>query len=411
MVADHALRPAEDDIIFGLAAQAQQAAERFGRSAIINATIGTLLEDDGSLVAFKSVYRVFKSLSDPEIAGYAGLAGDPAFLEAAVSAAFLDCRPQACLRAVATPGGTGAVRHAIANFTSPGDAVMTCNWYWQPYQTICEESGRRLVEYNQFTPEGKFDFPSYAALFKKLLAQQHRVLAIFNTPAHNPTGFSLSLEDWDSVLGLAREAAQDPSARVILLCDIAYIDFAGEGEREFMRKFSGLPENVIALFAYSTSKSYTMYGLRNGAIICATPSEEIAEEFFYSCAFSNRGLWSNGTKGAMATIAKIYTSESLFREVEDERDIYRAMLKARGDAFLSAARENEIPITPYCGGFFVSVPTENPQALCKKLIEKNLFTVPLQKGIRIALCATGEEKCRKMPELIKTAMEEAAKGE
>ena len=406
MAAEHAIRPKEEDVIFGIAARANEAAKIYGPSNIINSTIGALLDDEGRLIAFDTVYDELKRLDNRLIANYAGLAGDPEFLKAVEKACFMDHRPEGFIRAVATPGGTGAVRHAVYNFTDEGDTFLTANWYWAPYGTIAEEYDRKLDTFNLFNEAGTFDFESFKEKFEAYLAKQKRLLVILNTPAHNPTGYTITDEEWDKIIALAKAHAENKENRIIFLCDIAYIDFAGQGteRRSFMEKFGNLPENILTLFAYSASKSYTMYGLRNGAILCVSASEAIAEEFYYSCAHSNRGTWSNGTKCAMQVLANLYNDPALYEKSEKERDVYRALLKKRGDAFLKSAKEVELPITNYQDGFFVSVPCKDPKALCEKLIEEKLFTVPLQNGIRLALCAITEEKCALAPRLIKDAL-------
>ena len=406
MVADHAVRPREKDVIFGIAGRARQAAEEYGSENIINSTIGALLDDNGKLIAFNTVYDTLKSMDNAEIAGYAALEGDHDYLNAAVQACFMDKKPEGFIRSVATPGGTGAVRHAVYNYTNPGETVLTSCWFWEPYQTIADENNRKLDTYNLFNEQNEFDFESFRERFEYYLKLQKRILVILNTPAHNPTGYTISDEEWDKIIALVKEHAKDHSNKIILLVDVAYIDFAGEHARDFMPKLGNLPDNVMTLFAFSASKSYTMYGLRNGAIICVTASEDLSEEFFYSCAHSNRGTWSNGTRGAMRVIAKIYGDKNLYEECEKERDFYRDLLKKRGDAFLKSVEEVQLPITNYRGGFFVSVPCNDPAKLCERLIADRLFSVPLRKGIRLALCAISEEKCAQIPAMIKKALTE-----
>lgn len=404
MAAAHAVRPAQEDTIFGVAAKAAAAAKKYGAENIVNSTIGALLEDDGSLVAFKSVYGHLKGLNNADIASYAALAGQPDFLEKVQTACFGECRPDAYIKAVATPGGTGAVRHAVYDYTDENDFILTSDWYWDPYKTICEEYSRRLTTYTLFDEKGGFNFTSFKAQVDRLLALQHRLLVIINTPAHNPTGYTVSDEEWDEILAYAKEKTVGTDDKLIILCDVAYIDFAGENSRGFFRKFTALPENLLILVAYSASKSYTMYGLRNGAALCISSSKDIADEFYTACAHSNRGTWSNGTRGAMQVLTDIYTDKELYAQVEAERNIYRALLKTRGDAFLKAADAAALPITNYKGGFFVSVPCADAGALCDALIEKNIFTVPLQKGIRLALCAINESQCAAVPAAIKEAL-------
>lgn len=406
LVADHALRAKGEDVIFGISARAEAKAKEIGSENIINSTIGALLNDKGKLITFDNVYKEYKGLPDNLIANYAPPAGVPSFLKAAKKACFMDSVPKGYMRAVATPGGTGGLRHAMYNFTNAGDKVLTSDWYWEPYHTIATEYERGFDTYELFDENNHFNVASYTKKFDELLEKQGRILVIFNTPAHNPTGYTISDEEWDVILDHAKARAADKDKRIVLLCDIAYIDFARKSCRNFMTKFGGLPENILTLYAFSTSKSFTMYGLRNGALFMLSSNEAVVEECYYSCAFSNRATWSNGSRGAMQVVANIFSNDARIAEFEKERDVYRELLRKRGDAFLENACAQNLPVTNYKDGFFVSVKCQDPHALCERLIADNLFTVPLNHGIRLALCAISENKCRLAPKLIRKALDE-----
>ena len=103
--------------------------QELGTEAVINSTIGALMDDHGDLVAFKSVFDVLKGLPDEQICDYAGIPGIPEFLDKVVDACFKSYRPEGHIRAVATPGGTGAVRHAVCNYTEFGDQILICLLY------------------------------------------------------------------------------------------------------------------------------------------------------------------------------------------------------------------------------------------------------------------------------------------
>jgi len=242
------------------------------------------------------------------------------------------------------------------------------------------------------------------------LDKQKRVLSVLNTPAHNPTGYTISDDEWKEIIAFVTKTAIDqPDSKIILLVDLAYIDFAGEEEdaRNFMILLSGMPHNVLTLYAFSTSKSYTMYGLRNGAIICAAPTQGIADEFVNTCTFSNRGNWSNGTRGAMETITKIFSNEELYNQAMAEQGFYKCILKRRAKAFVDEANAIGLKMVTYCDGFFISIPCVDPKAVSDLLMEKNTFVVALGKGLRFAPCAVSEEKCRRSPALILQAIKEA----
>ncbi|EPZ60028.1 putative aspartate aminotransferase domain protein [[Clostridium] sordellii ATCC 9714] len=60
MVAKHAIWPKEEDIIFSLSERAQRAENLYNKENVINATIGVLVDDNGKLVAFNSVYDEYR---------------------------------------------------------------------------------------------------------------------------------------------------------------------------------------------------------------------------------------------------------------------------------------------------------------------------------------------------------------
>lgn len=150
------------------------------------------------------------------------------------------------------------------------------------------------------------------------------MVIILNTPAHNPTGYSLTLEDWDHVIAVLQEEAKCGKA-IALVIDAAYIDFAGDEEeyRRFLPKLEALPENVLPIMAYSLSKTYTLYGTRCGAMICIAKTKEIADEFKRVCEYSSRGSWSNSAKGWRRSLSRIYGEPGLLERVDKERAHYK----------------------------------------------------------------------------------------
>jgi len=407
MVADHAKWPKQNDAIFGLAAKAKEAINKFGKDKVIDSTLGALADDEGNLICMETVYSELKSLPNEEIAAYAQVAGQPDFLEAVQEACFREYRPDAFTRAVATPGGTGSVKHAITNYTNPGDSILVCDWFWSPYVTISEEIGRKVEFYTLFNEKNEFNIESFKENFETLLKKQKRIVTIINTPANNPTGYSLSDKEWDMVLDIAKENAKDSENRIVILVDVAYIDFAGVGQerRKFFTKFSNLPENIFIIIGYSMSKGYTMYGLRSGAAIGISSSEDLVEEFYYSCMHSNRANWSNGVRGAMSVMTHIANDPVKLNAYEEEKNKYKQMLRERADAFVGASKEAGLEILPYRDGFFVSIPCDNAKEVSEELIKENMFVVPLKKGLRFAVCAVSEDKCKLSPTIIKRVMD------
>lgn len=395
----------KEDKIFGISNRANAMIEKKGKDAVINATIGALLDDNGDLMVLSSIDETFRSLTPQEYAAYAPIAGIPAFRKAVVKAALGKYETKRYVEAVATPGGTGSIRNTIANYSQAGDKVLTSDWFWAPYRTIASEIGRGLDTFQLFNDERKFNIASFEQKVFELLEQQEYLTIILNTPAHNPTGYSLTIEDWESVVAVLNKV---PAGRkVALLVDVAYIDFAGDEDeyRKFLPVLEGLPVNVLPIIGYSASKTLTAYGMRCGAMICLAPTEVIAKEFKSVGEFSSRGSWSNCSRAGQSVMARIYADEELLARVTRERAEIRDMLLRRGKAFEEEAKKVDLVTVPFDAGFFVSIPCDDPDAVASKLEEKGIFTVPLAKGVRVSIASVSEEKCRIIPAEIKKAME------
>ncbi len=396
----------KEDKIFGISNRAKKMIAEQGADKVTNATIGSLLDDEGKLIVLSSVDKVFRELAPQDYADYAPIGGIPSFREAVKKAAFGSYQPKGFTEAVATPGGTGTLRNVIANYSEPGDKIITSDWHWSPYNTIAGEIGRSVATFELFTADRKFNSVSFRDTVNGILADQNSLVIILNTPAHNPTGYSLTSDDWDEVIKILSDAAETGKA-IALTVDAAYIDFAGDEEeyRSFLPKLEELPENVLPIIAYSLSKTYTLYGMRCGAMICMAKTKDIAEEFRRVCEFSSRGSWSNSARVGQVILSKIYSDENLLKKVGEERAYYRNMLLARGRAFEEEAQKAGLEIVPFDAGFFVSIPCDDPDAVSAELEKQGLFIVPLAKGLRVSVASISEEKCRKIPAAVKAVMD------
>ena len=308
----------KEDKIFGISNRAKKRIAQDGKDKVVNATIGALLDDDGELIVLSSVTDVFRNLKPEEFAEYAPIAGTAEFREAVKKDAFGRYQPKGFTEAVATPGGTGAIRNTISNFSEAGDKILVADWFWAPYNTIAREIGRSVETFELFDDKRKFNIKNFSAKADSLLEKQERLVIILNTPAHNPTGYALSDEDWRNVVNYFSSVSKEK--KITLLADIAYIDFAGDEEkyRSFLPIIEEAPENVLVVIAHSLSKAYTLYGMRCGAMICMAKTEEIAAEFKRVCEFSARASWSNCPRAPQVILSKIYQDPKLKAKVDDE---------------------------------------------------------------------------------------------
>ena len=395
MAATHAASKRLKDAIFGASAACAEAAKKHGADKVTNATMGVMMDDEGKLASIPTMERVFRSLSVEDYVRYAPIPGLPDYLEAVIDLTFADQKPEGYTAAIATAGGTGAIHHAVANYAERGDKVLTSDWFWGTYNVICNECGCQLTNYALFDENNNFNIAAYTAKVDEIMKTQDSLLVIINTPAHNPTGFSLTEEDWDKVLDLTKKYAAQ-GKKMSILVDIAYIDYAGEKNetRKFMKKFGNLPANIFVMFAFSMSKGYTAYGQRTGALVAVSSSEEVITEFKEINKYTSRATWSNINRGAMTLLAKISADKETLAQFEKERDEFYQMIQERGMLFMKEAKECGLNALQYKGGFFLSVPAKDPQAVCDKLHDDLIFAVPLKMGVRIAACSVSAAKMK-----------------
>ena len=285
----------KEDKIFGISNRAKEMAAKVGKDKVVNGTIGALMDDEGKLIVLDSVDKVFKSLKPDEYAPYAPIGGIPEFKEAIKKAAFGKYEPKGFTEVCATPGGTGGIRNTVSNYSAPGDRVLVADWFWAPYKTICQEIGREIQTFTFFNDERGFNIDDFKKNVLELLEIQDSLVIIINSPAHNPTGYSLSVTDWRKIKAIFEKTPQDK--HVALFCDVAYIDFAGDEEqyRQFLPVLDEMPENVLPIIGYSASKTFTLYGMRCGAMICMAKTPAIAQEFKQVTEFSSRGSCPTAT--------------------------------------------------------------------------------------------------------------------
>ncbi len=385
--ASHAREKSAADKIFDTVMAANKAGAKYGKDKVVNAAPGTFLNDDGQIGFLPTVEKIYRTLPAGEIVSYAPIAGVPEFLDAVTVAAFREHKPEAYAKAVATVGGTGALHNIVNNYSELGDVVLTTDWCWGPYRSICEDLQRKFATFAMFDADGLFNLSSLTARIDEILAKQQQLVLILNTPAHNPTGYSLSEADWDAVMAVLKDYTVQGRRQIILVIDIAYIDYAGPNSRQFLHKLSELPDHVLAILTFSMSKGYTLYGQRAGAMIGVSRFREVIEEFDNINQYSCRATWSNVNRAAMRTLASIFQDAALVEQVDRERQQYVLKINERAGIFTAEAQAAGLAMYPYKAGFFLTIPCSDPGQACRKLEEDLIFAVALNKGIRLSVCA------------------------
>ena len=370
-----------EDIIFALNGEAQKRAA--AGEAVVNATVGALLDDNGRLVALETVMKLWRELTDAEVAPYAPITGDPAFLTALTERHWpgLGAPGAGC----ATPGGSGALALSVKNLLAPGMAVASMAPYWGPYDTLAAEGGVSIAHLPYPAPGVGLDMDAWAKVLNGLMASQGRLLLWLNDPCHNPTGRSLSKADRAALFTLLREAA--PFGPITLLLDLAYLDYTCEPQavREALDEYRAFAEEgkILVGAALSVSKSLTLYGGRGGALVFPWTKDASLQA---ALAVSCRGLYSNCARAPQSLVAKLHKDGKAIEALAAEHKHWSEVLGARALALDTALRAEGLDGAPWQGGFFVTLPVADPAGVCERLKGKGVFVVPSPWGLRVGIC-------------------------
>ena len=217
---------------------------------------------------------------------YTGLAGDPAFADAMISLVLGDAVPRDTVAAVATPGGTGAVRQAfeMVRMAKPDARVFVSDPTWPNHLSILSYLGVEVVPYRYFDNATRgVDFDGMIADLKGAHAGD---VILLHGCCHNPTGANLNAVQWDAVIEVLHETGATP------MIDIAYQGFGDglEADAEATRKIvSSVPECLIAA---SCSKNFGIYRERTGLLMAVTADASAHKLNQATLAFLNRQNYS-----------------------------------------------------------------------------------------------------------------------
>ena len=164
------------DTVFAIVAQAKQAKKELGEDAVVDATIGSLYDENGKIVAFDSVFGTLKQLPNEVMAAYAGsFTGNPNYREHVYDWVVGD-RSKLAHSVIATPGGTGAVSITVSEMLDEGETLVLPEICWGSYSLMASMDNLKTRSYSLFEG-GHFNVASFRQVCEEVMQQQKKVVA------------------------------------------------------------------------------------------------------------------------------------------------------------------------------------------------------------------------------------------
>lgn len=374
--------------VLALSQEAKKAKQK--DNSVVNATIGSLFNEEGKFYTFENVDKLVKSLPNEDFYSYSPSNGNAEFHNAVTDWVFGDycdvvTKNMYC-ESIPTPGGTGAVSNALFNSLDPGQTLLLPDIYWGPYKNMAESNCLELMEY-PLIADGKFNLKGFIECCEEIIAKQGKVVTILNDPCNNPTGFSLTNEEFAELIEYMNSKKE---VVFNMIYDIAYFDYYNFGMKEARKKFELMlnsNNNILFNIAFSCSKTFSVYGLRLGAQIILSKNEKFVKDIYASTCFLARTRWSNVSKPGLSMMVQIYKNKELKAKIQEELTTAAKIVRKRSDLFVEEANQLGLDCYPYSGGFFITVKCNDGIKVAEDLKQEKVYVLGLKKAIRIAVCS------------------------
>lgn len=295
------------------------------RDTKVDLGVGVYKDASGNTPVMRAVKAAEQRLvSEQTTKAYTGLAGDPAFADAMIDLVLDGALARDRIAAVATPGGTGAIRQGLEliKLAAPDATVWLSNPTWPNHPSIIKYLGMPMAEYRYFDEATRgVDFDGMIADLKNVKAGD---VVLLHGCCHNPTGANLTADQ------LAQAIAVIQSVGAMPFVDIAYQGF-GDGldaDGAATRTVAASFDNV--LIAASCSKNFGVYRERTGILMAVAKDTEERDLTQQNLSFLNRQNFSFPPDHGARVVTMILTDPVLRADWEAELEETRlGMLKLR----------------------------------------------------------------------------------
>jgi aspartate aminotransferase len=288
------------------------------RDTKVDLGVGVYKDASGNTPVMRAVKAAERQLvNEQDSKSYVGLAGDPAFSDAMIDLVLDGAVARDRVAAVATPGGTGAIRQALEliKLAAPGATVWLSDPTWPNHPSIIKYLGMKMQTYRYFDSETRD--VDYVGMLTDLGAVLPGDIVLLHGCCHNPTGANLTMPQWKGIVDLIKEKAAIP------FVDIAYqgfgdgLDQDGAATRLIAESF----DNV--LIAASCSKNFGVYRERTGILMAVTKVADERALTQQNMSYLNRQNFSFPPDHGARVVTMILTDPELRADWEAELEEVR----------------------------------------------------------------------------------------
>lgn len=347
-----------------------QSAEAKQKAHKINATIG-IAKQNNTVMALPSVTALVNGIEPDNFLPYAPSFGIPELRKIWKSALF-DKNPSLAGKEISLPVVTGGITHAVSTFADlwidPGDTVILPDMIWGNYSmTFGVRNRARIVQYNTYTPDlGKMDLDAFEAMILHEASKNSKIITMLNFP-HNPTGYTVSVEEAKRIASILIRVAQN-GTNVVVGCDDAYFGLFFEEEtmkESVFALLAGADKRLIAVKMDGATKEDYVWGLRTGfltygiGIDSASASDSSVAKLYLALenktAGCIRGCVSNVSHLSQSIVLKSMNDEHYPRYKQEKFNLLKARAQTIKEVLKDPVYEDAWDVYPFNSGYFMCV--------------------------------------------------------
>lgn len=310
------------------------------RSDKIDLGVGVYRTGKGDTPVFAAIKAAeAKLVAEQDSKSYLGPEGDLGFVHALMPYIFgKDATKGGRIEGMQTPGGTGAVRLAVAVAQKAGiTAVHMGVPSWPNHAQILADIALDVHTFDHAQADGSANLDNVLAAIRNA---QDGEAVLLHACCHNPTGIDYTNEQWDAI------AAAFADSRAFPILDSAYQGLGSgmEADAYGVRKvLAAVPE---ALIAYSCDKNFGMYRDRVGALYVMMEDSSKLDPVLSNLNALARASWSMPPDHGAAAVRLILRDDAMTKLWLDELDTMRARMREVRDALAKAGMVGSLDLTP-----------------------------------------------------------------
>lgn len=307
----------------------------------VNLITGVYSDDSGIVPLMRAVKKAGDMLAETSSAHtYQAITGNGNYNKAVQKLIFGDdfvAAESNRLITVQALGGTGALKigaDLLKRLSDKPTKVLISNPSWENHQAIFEKAGFEVGTYAYYNAAQKgIDFD---AMMADLNAAEAGTIIVLHACCHNPTGYDLTADQWQTVIDVVK------AKQLMPYLDMAYQGF-DQGLAEdgaIIRRFAD--QGLSFLIASSFSKSMGLYGQRVGAlsIVCKDADETVRVKSLTSNVI--RTNYSNPPIHGAALAELVLTNPELNRMWQDELAEMRDRIKDMRQQLVQGLNDHQV---------------------------------------------------------------------